>query len=164
MSTISNVSFFHGVRKTPLKTNYSYLLVKLMELTSSTKWSKFFHDDPSGLVAISTILLSSSIFFLITWPLVSSINNRITLSISSRPTRADDSEKFASSEVLGTDSAMSKTSTHSVRFSMWSPQSGHPIMGTPMAILSVIEFHPQCVRCPPTAGFARICNWGAQDV
>ncbi len=66
MSTISNVSFFHGVRKTPLKTNYNYLFVKLRELTSSTKWSKLFHDDPSGLVAISTILLSSSIFFLIT--------------------------------------------------------------------------------------------------
>ncbi len=163
MSKISNVSFFHGVRKTPLKKN-NYLLIKLRELTSSKKWTKFFHDDPSGLVAISTILLSSSTFFLITWPLVSPINNRITLSISSCPTRVHDSTRVASSEVLGTDSAMSKTSTHSMRFSMWSAQIGHPIMGTPMAILSVIEFHPHCVRCPPTAGFARICNWGAQDV
>lgn len=36
-------------------------------------------------------------------------------------------------------------------FMHWSPKNGPQINGTPLEILSKIEFHPQCVKNAPTA-------------
>ncbi|MQM23410.1 hypothetical protein Taro_056474 [Colocasia esculenta] len=41
--------------------------------------------------------------------------------------------------------------------------SGQARVGTPFHTLSRVEFHPQCVRNPPTAGWASTSTCGAQD-
>ncbi|KAG8662532.1 hypothetical protein MANES_01G120601v8 [Manihot esculenta] len=55
-------------------------------------------------------------------------------------------------------------STCTANFSLenWSAKSGHVISGTPLLIASSVEFQPQCVRKPPTAGCDSIITCGAQ--
>uniref|UniRef100_A0A7N0TXG3 Secreted protein n=1 Tax=Kalanchoe fedtschenkoi TaxID=63787 RepID=A0A7N0TXG3_KALFE len=43
------------------------------------------------------------------------------------------------------------------QFVCCSAKNGQHIIGTPALILSIVEFHPQCVRNPPTDGWLRTC-------
>nr|TKW31283.1 hypothetical protein SEVIR_2G095360v2 [Setaria viridis] len=47
-------------------------------------------------------------------------------------------------------------------FPIWSPKNGRHSIGTPAHTPSSVEFHPQCVQKPPTAGCARTSSCGAQ--
>lgn len=132
-----------------------HLLINIKELSSFTKRSKFFLEDPPGRNVLCVIWLTSLAFFLRTSPIVSSIKSRTTLSISSRPT--------ISFNFLWTAMAILRISTQSWLFSIWSPSRGQVIIGTPVTMLSEIEFHPQCVRNPPIAGCPKMRACGAHD-
>ncbi|KAL4592103.1 hypothetical protein LXL04_005087 [Taraxacum kok-saghyz] len=53
------------------------------------------------------------------------------------------------------------TSTTNFSFKNWSANCGHVTMGTPPHTPSSIEFHPQCVKNPPTEGWDNIKTCGA---
>ncbi len=132
-----------------------HLLISIKELSSCTKRSKFFLEDPPGRNVLCVIWLTSLAFFLRTSPVVSSIKSRTTLSISSCRT--------ISFNFLSTAMAILRISTQSWLFSIWSPSRGQVIIGTPVTMLSEIEFHPQCVRNPPIAGCPKMRACGAHD-
>jgi hypothetical protein len=48
-------------------------------------------------------------------------------------------------------------------FVNWSVKYGQHSMGTPLRMLSTVEFHPQCVTKHPTAGCASTCSCGAHS-
>uniref|UniRef100_A0ACD5V1G1 Uncharacterized protein n=1 Tax=Avena sativa TaxID=4498 RepID=A0ACD5V1G1_AVESA len=54
------------------------------------------------------------------------------------------------------------SNTSSNAFRCCSAYRGHGTNGTPCHRLSSVEFHPQCVTNPPTAGCARISFCGAR--
>uniref|UniRef100_A0A7C9CS20 Uncharacterized protein n=1 Tax=Opuntia streptacantha TaxID=393608 RepID=A0A7C9CS20_OPUST len=46
----------------------------------------------------------------------------------------------------------------------WSAKKGQHIIGTPLHILSNVEFHPQCVKKAPIPRWANTCSWSHQLV
>ncbi len=129
-----------------------------MELRRLTKRSKFFLEDPWGPSCTPFINTRSSSTLVLKTPQIwSFVKSLTTLSTSIRPTTSSNSPDFL------TATAIFKRSTHSWQFTIWSESFGHPIIGTPIAMLSIIEFHPQCVRNPLTIGCARIWSCGAQE-
>nr|CAB3495011.1 unnamed protein product [Digitaria exilis] len=61
-----------------------------------------------------------------------------------------------------TGTAACRSSTSSRALANWSAVIGHASMGTPAAVASSTEFHPQCVRNHPTARCRSAATCGAQ--
>ena len=49
-----------------------------------------------------------------------------------------------------------------LQFVCWSPKNGLQRIGTPGHTLSMVEFHPQCVKKPPIKGWFSTSSWGHQ--
>ncbi|KVI12153.1 hypothetical protein Ccrd_009426 [Cynara cardunculus var. scolymus] len=98
-------------------------------------------DEPEGKVHASLALFfQSTAFFLISFPLSLLINSITNFSTSS----------------LFTSFSISMATPHlrqlNQQFVNWSEKNGQQIIGTPLEILSIVEFHPQCnlfLRAPP---------------
>lgn len=91
------------------------------------------HLDMLPRVLVSSTLILAFICF----PFSPSINSLTSLAISSLLTSPDNSRPI--SHLL---QAL-------VQFVLCSPKNGQQIMGTPADTLSMIEFHPLCVKNPP---------------
>ncbi|KAL4575051.1 hypothetical protein LXL04_021892 [Taraxacum kok-saghyz] len=123
---------------------------QLITLISSIKRSKLKDDDPDSAIdsfarfaQLSAHLLKTSSLVSMTSFTAFSIINRSQVSFMSIPSF--------------------HTSPTNRLVTCWSTKYGQHIIGTPWTILSIVEFHPLCVKKPPTAGWARTSSCGAQS-
>ncbi|MFS7941279.1 hypothetical protein Hanom_Chr05g00474391 [Helianthus anomalus] len=115
--------------------------------SSLISFSKSITAEPSGtLLAAIALFFQFMAFFLITIPFSPAINSTTSLSTSS----------------LFTSLSISIATPHLVQlnqqFGNWSEKNGQQIIGTPLEILSTVEFHPLCVKNPPTDGWFITCS------
>ncbi|CAN0879056.1 hypothetical protein LINGRAHAP2_LOCUS12828 [Linum grandiflorum] len=121
---------------------------------SSINESTFLYEDPPLSTAFLAIPASSSALFLLPSPSSpSSIANLTALSTSPLFTLTSVVSSFPPQNVGFSTPILTPifiTSTRNFSLLNWSPKSGHVTRGIPALIPSKEEFHPQCVRNPPT--------------
>ncbi|KAJ0880103.1 hypothetical protein HanRHA438_Chr10g0459391 [Helianthus annuus] len=112
------------------------------ETNSSTNNCIFLSDEPPSATASREALFNSAAFFLNSsdlGPLIISSTHLATSSPTKQP-----------SESFSTFTPTFQTSVTSFAFVGWSLHFGQAITGTPAAILSTNEFHPQWLKKHPT--------------
>uniref|UniRef100_A0A0D3G3U9 Uncharacterized protein n=1 Tax=Oryza barthii TaxID=65489 RepID=A0A0D3G3U9_9ORYZ len=138
--------------------------MSLLRATCQTMSARSRADDPpSAIAALASAASSLALPRLAAAAAPSPISSSTALATS--PLRTCTGEFTASTCVTGTftpartPAPSTSTARHSLR--NWSPKCGHVRSGTPWESDSTVEFQPQWVRKPPTAGCDRMVTCGA---
>ncbi|KAL0925193.1 hypothetical protein M5K25_003508 [Dendrobium thyrsiflorum] len=117
----------------------AYTVGKLFHFSANA--ARATDDEPPSVIAAAASTSSSFALFLNLSPSSPSINSFTTLLISS----LSKIPSFLAFNLIATFAP----STIMTEFILCSANSGQTIIGTPRAMLSKVEFHPQCDRNPP---------------
>ncbi|KVH87717.1 hypothetical protein Ccrd_024999 [Cynara cardunculus var. scolymus] len=110
-------------------------------------------DEPYGKAhASSAFFFHSMPFFLISFPFSPFINSITSFATSSLFT------------LLSISIATPHLLQHIQQFVCWSPKNGQHIIGTPLEILSIVEFHPLCIQRANSVARRKYRRKGVENV